>query len=967
MKSWLKLILVSCLSIYELLAQNFVTSPSVWIFPNCNPQSTNYQIIRSKPQNLSNFTIKWRTNSISGNVQPLVGNIINDPHIDSNFSFAPNEIVAVQGGKIILVDSRGITHKTHSTPIPFLKEISFLFDTLSSSFYPLPNSTLLLGLETIEFENQKDSLAYTYIAGYDEKADTIKFIKRIVIDQRQYIPNLYSSLRPFFGKKFGNEYLLFASSNVYNPTSKETDPVTAPFFRGFSIFPSSQIINTFPLPAITDNFPFRVTLGPDVSFAPPSLIDFGSNQLVLLPNYQTLNLNVNIPNSISLTKTNPTKSYLLAYNLVSNQIRQAIPPLELTSIIDPKGKRPQIRPFFVSLDDSSTPDSIYILLAEEYRGIDSSLGISALHLFDGNFSALTFPNDPLSPSFIGSNNVVWSIATGNVDGNSQNQWLPFFPNNPGKEIIATYSSPHHTIAENKIFVLRFRNGNPIPKPSPPATYLFPFDTICTFRTSGWVSAVNDIDGTNDEKDEIVLVDGSKIRILRLRDYNTFEFKSGRPFDTVWSYEFPNEIIHKVIIADLDGDALNDLIVTTNNFTYLIGNPLPKLIEVLTPKFSYNPIDICLADTIILNLRSKSITEEKINIRFVPISNGTHQTSNSKIIISNIAINKPNVIFNILVDTSFLNKSGFFYIESSLDTTKVFDSTAVFNFIAPFILYNDSILNEFYYDNISLTYSVSCVDSVIFEYSFDGSNWSYIITEQIDMSTQTTLVSLPCLNVFDCLSTHPTTDALIRARLYKGKNEIISLPVILKIKPKPFQITFPDSSFFCSLKNFSWNPLLLQCDSVEIFISIDGGKNLSFVDKVLNLTGEYKWQTRTNLPDSILFRFCCAKSCQIVDTLVYIPKSSNIQTIAPNPFKPNLQITEINYLVERETNATIRVLDQNNRLVRELVKDSPRLPNTIYCEQWDGKTDNGDVVAPGLYYILLELSSGNKEIFPIFVK
>lgn len=967
LKNWLILVSVFLISTWILFSQNYIASPAIWVFPNCNPQSTNHQIIKSKPQDLSNFVIKWRTNSISGDLQPLVGNIINDPKIDSNFTYAPNEIVAIRGGKFILVDSRGLTHKTNSSAIPYINNISFLFDTLSNTFYPFPNSTLLLGIETIEFENQKDTLLYTFIAGYDAKGDTIKLIKRIVVDQRAYKPNLFGSLRPFFGKKYGNDFLLYVSSNIYNPIATQPDPVSAPFFRGFSIFPSSSIVNTFPLPDITDNIAFRVTLGPEVAIAPPSLINFGPSHWVLFPNYQTPNLDVNIPNSISLSKTNPTKSYLLCYNLVNNQIRQVIPPLELTSLLDPNGKRPQIRPFFLILNDSSSPDSLFILVAEDYRGIDTSIGTSALHLFDGNFSALTFPNDPFSPTFKGSKNVVWALATGNVDGNPANQWLPYYPNNPGNEIIATLSSLHHSVPDNKLFLLRYNNGQPIPKPTPPGAFLFPFDTICTFKTSGWVAAVNDIDGATDEKDEIILVDGSKIRILRIRDYNSFEFKSGKPFDTVWSYEFKNETIFKVLVVDLDGDEMNDLIVTTNNFTYLIGSPLPRLIEVVSPKYSFNPLDICIGDTIVINIRTKSLNEEKINLRFVPILNGIHQFSKSRIKLANFSINNFSTKLTIFVDTSFLNQSGIFYIENANDSTQIFDSTEIFNFFGPNLTYDNSILNVYFFDNVRLSFTTECADSVVFEYSVDGISWQYAIGEKIISPNQTTQFGLPCLNIFDCKLSSSIADVLIRNKIFKGEYTTITSPVVIKVKPRTNPISFANGIDFCGSKLFTWNPFDQQCDSVEILISIDGGVNFSLMDKIFAKLNLYEWKCRTNLPDSIIFRFCCLKSCQMTDTIVYIPKPKYIQTVAPNPFKPSLGNAEINYIIDKETTATIRILDENNRLVRELVKDAPRLPNIIYCERWDGKSDYGDVVAPGLYYLLLELSFGNKEIFPIFVK
>jgi len=77
--------------------------------------------------------------------------------------------------------------------------------------------------------------------------------------------------------------------------------------------------------------------------------------------------------------------------------------------------------------------------------------------------------------------------------------------------------------------------------------------------------------------------------------------------------------------------------------------------------------------------------------------------------------------------------------------------------------------------------------------------------------------------------------------------------------------------------------------------------------------------------------------------------------------------EISYILTNDARVSVKILDAANRLVKELISSVQRQSNTYYCEYWDGRNYDGSLVDPGLYYIFLQLSDGNQEIFPIFVK
>lgn len=962
---WLLFATIVC----QLYSQPYVSSPAVWLFPNGNPQSTRYQQIPSFQQDISKFIVKWRNKSIAGDVQIFVGNIIEDTaKIDDSFPYAPNEIVAAVGGKLVVIDGKGFVHRTNSFGIQYVKNVSVLFDTLSVSYYPNPTSSLVLGLETIEFENQKDTLIYSYIAGYDAKADTIALLKRIVLDMREYKPNVFGSIKPFFGRRFGNDFLLYAVTNIIKPVALNQNPSKAEFFRGFSVFPSNNVIYTFPLPDITDYAPFRITLGPEISFTSPSIFQEGGNFYVAVPNFASLEPDVNVPCNISLDRTNPLKSYLLVYTLLNNQIRQKFQPLELSSVLDTKGKRPRIRPLFVTLNNSSTTDSLYILLAEEYYGIDSSYGTTRLHLFDANGNAITLPNDIFAPAFAGKKNHLWSISVGNVDGNSTNTLPPFYPNNPGKEIIATYSSKFSSIAGNKLLILRYYLGNPIPKPNPPNTFLFPFDTICSFDISGWVACVNDIDGAPDRKDEILLVDGSRILVLQMRDYNSFDFKMGKPFDTLFVKEFPGETILDAIVADVEGDGKNDIIVVTNNYLYLVGSPLPKLIEVLDPKYDETSAkSFCYGDTLVLTLKSKSKSENTINIRFVPRLNNLNDYGNSFHLVSNIRIDRETTFIKISISKKLLNMTGIFYVENSADTTQIFDSTGVFQFNPPMFLPNPISLQQVdYYSNATLNFSIGCVDTLILQYSFDGNNWSEILRVFYPQQNETRSLNFPCPPMFNFTASNVTADIPLRAILSRFDYDDTTAVFLKSVKPKNFTISYDSTSTICCTKNFHWGSIP-NCDTVVVLFSTDGGNSFVKIGEVSFGEMKFTFEQQRIFPEELAFRFVCLNACLFADTSLYISKPSIINAVAPNPFNPMVEQTEISFLLATDADVTIKILDQANRIVKQLLDMSPRKRETYYCVYWDGTNVTNRIVDPGLYYILLETSDGKKEIFPIFVK
>ena len=70
---------------------------------------------------------------------------------------------------------------------------------------------------------------------------------------------------------------------------------------------------------------------------------------------------------------------------------------------------------------------------------------------------------------------------------------------------------------------------------------------------------------------------------------------------------------------------------------------------------------------------------------------------------------------------------------------------------------------------------------------------------------------------------------------------------------------------------------------------------------------------------------------------------------PDPFNPE---TSIPYSISTHGHVAIRIYDISGRVVRTLVHAVK--PAGTYTVRWDGRTDDGRQVAPGLY--LVELRS-----------
>lgn len=967
----------------KLLSQNELASPSNWLYPEGNSAATRHNIIKSYPQKIEDFQIKWVSDTLAGDLKPLIGNIIYNSKLLPEFDYAPNEITSVIGGKLLVVDAIGKTHIPTKMP-PFVKDATVLFDTLTSVVSSNVRNSVCIGVETVEAENLRDSLAYAYICSFDEKSDSVAILKRLAVNLRDYKPNIFGSVRPFFGKRIAGINQIYAVMNMSQPISNNPQPAIPTFFRGLAQFNSRELKSFYPLNDVGDDFDSRQWLAYESNFAQPSIMLVNGSQKALLPSYPTPNLDVIITNPVTFTQTDAKKPYLFAINMDNISAEEDFPPFDLSALLLTNDSRPRIRPYFVNIKDAATNDSIYILVAEEYRGTEGSNGRAKLHLFDKSGNPLTLPLELIggtgkTPSFQGANDHQWSIATGNVDGKAENTLLPYYPNNPGNEIIVTQSTREFVVPNNKLMVFRYYTGTPIPKKSPPNSELNPFDTICTMRINGWLAAVNDIDGADNNKDEILLVDGSRLLVLQMFDYSSYEFRDNRYFDTIATFQFDMETIQNVAVVDLEGDGKNDILVTTNDRTYLIGTKIYDNISIIYPKNQASPPErFCVGDELNLRWKTTFFSDKEVrpdstlfvNIYFRPYING-QPTDTLITIITNFKNESDTTLFPYYIDSLVYGYEGRFIIESATYPSFTRDSSAIISFVYPDISIDQLPRETYYADEVLVvTGLASCMDTVSLQYSFDGVQWTSIgESEVFDDYSYLVRGDLPCSMFYDCLL--PDQDSIIKIAVVGKKGDFTDTSQIIDIwlLPEKFPYFVQPCTSSCPTRKIVWDISEMEnpCDSVIISIANVNSSTFSFIAKVSVTDEKYEWNIPSNLPEWVKLRVCCENSCVRKDTVFHDIKATYIGIVAPNPFNPITEEASINYRVPKDTYVTIKIIDQANRLVKELISSELRYSDIVYCDKWDGTIWDGSYAANGLYYISLELSNGEREIYPIYVK
>jgi hypothetical protein len=925
-----------------------------WLYPHGSGTALPIQPAASAPQTLSAFTLKWRSAAIAGDLQPVIADIIPDAPLDSQFRIRPLEVAAVVGGRLITIDARGRLLHPSALP-PFAQAISFVADSTLLPPAIRARTPSLIFLQTAEHSAHQDSMAVAYIAAYDATSDSVALVARLRYDLRPYAPNLYAWARPIFATSDGSNLAVYSVLGMTAPQQSSTG-APLPFIRGLTVSRvlPSLLGSTFPLPDVGDNIGERMTVAPHVGFDQPSIAALSPNTwLCTLPC---------TPSQDDTTITSPygSTSYgrrasLFAALLGSGVLGERFPAIALDTFLSAPASKPVVMPYLVELHDGGRPQQ-YILLAESYRGRDGSYGQSQLHLLTTNGTALTLTRDPFNHPFRGKPNAGWSIGIGNLDGNPSNELLPYFPNNPGNEIVLTESSRQLAVPQSRLIVLRYRSGSPVPKPSPAGAVLAPLDTIVTVPMTGWLAAVADLDSAADGKAEILLADGSDLYVLRMRDYSDRNFRSGAPFDTVFHWTVPGEEITNVAIADLDGDARHDIVLTTTRATYAIG-VLPSAPLRMS---AAGDTTVCTRDTIELRWRYLYYGGHRVRIAFQPTASG------QPILVADTLIASDTARLHIPA-RMLRGQTGRFVVWLSSDST-VRDSSGIVTVTSGSVvldtigLFSPAIAGS----RVMLRGTATCLDSVRIVGSLDsGRTWQVLSpATAVTGGMFATMVDIPCIP-FAPLGSADTT-LLLGAIGTSSTDTAASNVQALRVSPAvvPLEISTSEPDICCTyhVRLQSGAP---SCQRAAVYVQYAPSEGWTLLDSAAS--DSVLLRGRQGSSDTIRIRWVCRNNCLRTDTFVVRSPLRLITAIAPNPVQRGVEQCRI--LTTPRTNGavTIRIFDASDRLVRTLVSNEPRIAQQMYCDIWDCRTDRGELVAPGVYYVLARSSDGWESFEAVYVR
>lgn len=935
-------------------------SPAQWLYPAGSSTALPIQGVPSLPQSLDSLTVKWRVDAIAGNTSIVVADIAPTAPLDSGTQYSPLELAAVVGGKLVLVDARGKLRNTTHLP-PFAHAISVVID---SSLLPAALGSRLpsiLFLQTAERATSPDSFAVAYIAGYDTAADSIALLTRLTYDLRPYAPNLAAWVRPIFAMPSTNGMAVYS---VLGTTAPRIDSSNAgvPYFRGLAvtrITPGLLGGGSFPIPDAGDNPSERIPVAPHVGLTQPSLVAFSpAVWTCLLPS--TPSNDSTVITTASGSRTIGTEATLLCALFANGLLGERFQASQLDTILSAPRAKPIVTPYWVELHDG-TRLGHYILLAESYLGRDGSFGRAQLHLLTEDGTPITSPRNGQNPPFRGGRDRGWAIGIGNLDGNANNELLPYYPNNPGAEIVLTESSRDVAVASSRLMVLRYRSGTAVPKPSPAGAVLAPLDTIVTFPITGWLAAVADLDSAADGKAEVLLADGSDLLVLRLRDYADPRFRMGAPFDTAFLWHAPGEAITNVAVADPDGDGKLDIIVTTTNATYLLGAIPAGALRIVTPRDTTgSALTVCLHDTIVLRWRFFYAGERRYSIAFRS-SSGSH-----RLLVRDTLLRGDTITVHIPAAT-LRNEQGRLVVWLSSDST-IRDESSDIAISNSSVQIDTSTLQTSYRagERIIIAGRTECVDTLQFFASLDsGLSWQPLrASSTIGSGRFIAALDLPCVPFAPLGNADTTLIVRVRGISAADTTDSDALPMRLLPNSIALDISSNQPSFCCEYQVMA-TPAAVPCSTAIVFVRYGSGEPWVLVDSTDGAPVTVRG--RGGSSDTIYLRWACRGSCIRTDTVLLQSPLRLITAVAPNPVQRGQEVCRILTTPRSTTAVTIRIFDASDRIVRTLVHEQIRLSQQMYCDIWDCRSDSGELVPPGVYYVLARSNDGWEAFEAVYVR
>ena len=98
----------------------------------------------------------------------------------------------------------------------------------------------------------------------------------------------------------------------------------------------------------------------------------------------------------------------------------------------------------------------------------------------------------------------------------------------------------------------------------------------------------------------------------------------------------------------------------------------------------------------------------------------------------------------------------------------------------------------------------------------------------------------------------------------------------------------------------------------------------------------------------------------------VPDSTALAYAAPNPFAPSRETTTIVFSLSQDAAVSVAIYDFASGLVRTLAADAPFAGDVDHRILWDGRDQDGQLVANGTYFYRIALSTGQRAFGRVVV-
>ena len=100
--------------------------------------------------------------------------------------------------------------------------------------------------------------------------------------------------------------------------------------------------------------------------------------------------------------------------------------------------------------------------------------------------------------------------------------------------------------------------------------------------------------------------------------------------------------------------------------------------------------------------------------------------------------------------------------------------------------------------------------------------------------------------------------------------------------------------------------------------------------------------------------------------IRIIEGNNEVLFYPNPFNPDESNIVIKYKLKKSGKVDLWLYDTSNKLVKKLIDGENHSADNEFIVEWDGKNQDNNIVANGVYFLMFKSSSGFRKIRKISV-